>query len=287
MPATTATPTETTFLDADSVTWRVAGDVRVFLLLGRAFLLQVAHPTIAAGVAEHSTFREDPWGRLQGSFGLVLRTIYGADGADVGARVRASHRGIRGAKEDGSRYSAFEPEAYWWVLATGVDGNRALRGWSSRTLTRAEEARMYDEFREVGRRFGLRDRDMQPDLATFDRWYAEMLRERIERTPMVDAFLETLAASPPPPHVPALAWLPMRMATARAVTAASIGTLPAAVRERLELPWSGRMQLELELLRTAARRVDLLPWRLRYLPIAQAAYGRERRAPGQALRAAA
>ncbi|WP_320669347.1 oxygenase MpaB family protein [Patulibacter defluvii] len=278
---------EPTLLDADSVLWRVAGDVRVFLLLGRAFLLQVAHPTIGAGVADHSSFREDPWGRLQGSFGLVLRTIYGADGAAVGAQVRASHRGIRGVKPDGSRYSAFEPEAYWWVLATGVDGNRTLRGWSRHPLTRGEEARMYDEFREVGRRFGLRDRDMPADLAAFDRWYGEMLRERIERTPMVDAFLETLGASPPPPHVPALAWLPMRIAAGRAATVASIGTLPPAVRERLELPWSGRMQLELELLRTAARRVDLLPWRLRYLPLAQAAYGRAQRAPGAAGRTAA
>src|SRR2546428_768078 len=48
------------------------------------------HPTIAAGVGEHSNFKSDPWARLQDSFGLVLRTIYDADGerlprGDVGA----------------------------------------------------------------------------------------------------------------------------------------------------------------------------------------------------------
>ena len=32
---------------------------------GRALLMQVAHPLVAAGVAEHSGYREDPWKRLE------------------------------------------------------------------------------------------------------------------------------------------------------------------------------------------------------------------------------
>ena len=44
--------------------WRAAGDIRLLSTSGYALLLQVAHPTVGAGVLEHSNFREDPWGRL-------------------------------------------------------------------------------------------------------------------------------------------------------------------------------------------------------------------------------
>ena len=154
-------------LHEGGVTWRYAGDVRILPFLGRAFLLQVAHPTIAAGVAEHSRFKEDPFGRFKQSYGLVLQTLYAADGERVGAEVRASHRRITGVTAGGRRYHAFEPEAYFWVLATGyetvvVTAQRFLKPMSS-----SEERRAYDETRELGRRFGLRERDMPATLESF------------------------------------------------------------------------------------------------------------------------
>src|SRR5204863_10112433 len=48
----------------ESITWRRAGDARAMFGAGAALLLQVAHPTVAAGVREHSDFKADPWGRL-------------------------------------------------------------------------------------------------------------------------------------------------------------------------------------------------------------------------------
>jgi uncharacterized protein (DUF2236 family) len=47
-----------------TITWRRAGDARVLIAAGYALLLQVAHPTVGAGVSEHSEFQRDPWGRL-------------------------------------------------------------------------------------------------------------------------------------------------------------------------------------------------------------------------------
>ena len=178
-------------LHEGGVTWRYAGDVRILPFLGRAFLLQVAHPTIAAGVAEHSRFKEDPFGRFKHSYGLVLQTLYAADGERVGAEVRASHRRITGVTA-GRRYHAFEPEAYFWVLATGyetvvVTAQRFLKPMSS-----AEERRAYDETRELGRRFGLRERDMPATLETFAEWYAWMLEDRIESNPTVAEVLATV-----------------------------------------------------------------------------------------------
>ena len=47
-----------------SITWRRAADARIFVGAGYALMLQVAHPTVGAGVLEHSNYKADPWGRL-------------------------------------------------------------------------------------------------------------------------------------------------------------------------------------------------------------------------------
>ena len=67
------------------------------------------HPTIGAGVEEHSEYREDPWTRLLKALLPIIDTVYAADGAEVGARIREAHRNIRGVDEHGRRYHAWEP----------------------------------------------------------------------------------------------------------------------------------------------------------------------------------
>ena len=62
------------------------------LLLGagpRALLLQLAHPLVAAGVAEHSDFRADPWRRLDGTLRSYLRIVYGSTPASRAPRSAA------------------------------------------------------------------------------------------------------------------------------------------------------------------------------------------------------
>jgi len=88
-----------------SVTWRRATDARTFLAAGYALLLQVAHPTVGAGVRDHSDYREDPWGRLLRTLDFTNALIYAEPplAAAVARGVRARHRRIRGLREDGSR----------------------------------------------------------------------------------------------------------------------------------------------------------------------------------------
>ena len=66
-----------------SVTWRYASDARAMLGAGAALLLQVAHPTVAAGVRGHSDFERDPWGRLLRTLDFVNLLIYGGPDAAV------------------------------------------------------------------------------------------------------------------------------------------------------------------------------------------------------------
>ena len=85
----------------DSEAWRF--DREAMLLLGagpRALLLQLAHPSVAAGVEEHSDFRADPWRRLDGTLRSYLRIIYGSTGAARAEirRLNGLHRGIIGRR---------------------------------------------------------------------------------------------------------------------------------------------------------------------------------------------
>jgi len=285
---TTTSPARTTpaqprrsLLDANSVSWRYTGDWRLGLVLARALLLQVCHPTIGAGVAEHSIFREDPWRRLRESLDPVLETVYAADGAEVGARIREAHRTIRGTNASGRRYSAWEPEAYWFVLASGMESIVVMsERYFPRALTRREREQLLAETREIGMRMGLRARDMQGSLREFEDWYENVLRERLEDHPTAHAVLEEIASSPPPP------WLPLpgllrhsfSFPVGHLVRLATVGTLPALVRERLGLSWGVRDELELRALSAGVRSAfAAMPAQWRYMPIARAGFEREAR----------
>ena len=65
--------------------WRYGSDARTFTGAGAALLLQVAHPTVAAGVREHSNFERDPWGRLWRTLDFVNVFVYGSP-ADAARR---------------------------------------------------------------------------------------------------------------------------------------------------------------------------------------------------------
>jgi hypothetical protein len=75
---------------------RVHADASMFVGGLRALLLQSLHPLAMAGVAEHSDYRGDPWGRLQRTSTFLAVTTYGT-AAD--ARSTASVAFISGCVE--------------------------------------------------------------------------------------------------------------------------------------------------------------------------------------------
>jgi uncharacterized protein (DUF2236 family) len=89
----------------------------------RALLLQALNPLAMAAVAQHSTFREDPWGRLMATSRYLMDTIYGdtATADRAAARVRAIHRRLSGIDDfTGLAYRADDPELLLWVHCTEV-----------------------------------------------------------------------------------------------------------------------------------------------------------------------
>lgn len=143
-----------------SVAWRVHGDSAMLIGGLRALLLQTLHPLAMAGVADHSDYRHDPWGRLHRTGRFVGATTYGnTESAErMIRRVRAIHSRVEGVAPDGRPYSANDPHLLLWVHVTEVDSFlAAYRRYGAGRLTDAEQDRYVAEMAEVAERLGARD----------------------------------------------------------------------------------------------------------------------------------
>jgi uncharacterized protein (DUF2236 family) len=102
---------------------RVHADASMFVGGLRALLLQSLHPLAMAGVAQHSDYRGDPWGRLQRTSTFLAVTTFGpaADAQRAVDKVRGIHQRVRGVAPDGRPYHAADPHLLEWVHIAEVD----------------------------------------------------------------------------------------------------------------------------------------------------------------------
>lgn len=244
-------------LGPDSISWQTSSDVRSFFGSGYALLLQVAHPTISAGVRDHSNFTTEPWQRLLRTLDYVNLTVYGGDDAvEVTRRLREMHKRIKGTNSDGGRYHALEPEAYAWVQATLVkaiiDTNRLFVG----TMTDDDCARLYDEWRGLATLLGVRDGDLPESYAGLDGYVARMVDERLTCTESVRDVLDSIRRPARPPVVPGWAQ-PLWRAGFRPVSGllllVAAGLLPPALRQQFGLPWGPWRRQQLAAIAAASR----------------------------------
>ena len=250
-------------LGPDTVAWDRVSDLRGFMLAGYALLLQVSHPTVGAGVSDHSDFESEPWDRLLRTVDYVNLSVYGGDEAvAVGRRLRELHRTIKGHKPDGERYHALEPEAFAWVHATLADSIVEAHARFARPMSPGEVQRFYGEFAGAGRLVGVRRRDLPPDWASFRAYFDGMVAERLEHTESVDRVLRALHNSPPPPMIPDRVWRVLRVAPRRALWLGTVGPLPPVLRARFGITWTRANERELRALGAAMRALTpVLPQR--------------------------
>ncbi len=245
-----------------------------------ALLLQVAHPLVAAGVAEHSDFAGDPLRRLHGTLNATLTVTFGdtAQAQDAAAYVGERHRSVRGALPvatgslpAGTPYRATDPDLALWVFATLVWTALVVTDGFLRPVPAEERDAYYQDMTEFARLFGVPRSALPHDYAGLHRY----VHCQLDTVLAVGATAQRLAGQilfPDPPLVaPPARALPALLAA---------GVLPGSLRAQYGLRWGLGDRLAFRGLQQAARRtLPLLPAAARYWPHYQMAV-RRLRPPG-------
>jgi uncharacterized protein (DUF2236 family) len=208
---------------------RVHGDASMFVGGLRALLLQSLHPLAMAGVAAHSGYRGDPWGRLQRtSFFLAVTTFGPADEAAAAIRrIRAVHERVRGIAPDGRPYAASDPHLLQWVHVAEIDSFlRAHQRYGAAPLDQAGRDGYVADTARIARELGVVDppeteAELDARLAAF--------RGELAGTPEARAAARFMLLNPP---LPLAARPPYAM-----LAAAAVGLLPWWARLPLRLPF--------------------------------------------------
>jgi uncharacterized protein (DUF2236 family) len=218
-----------------SVTWRVDREAAIFLGAGRALLLQLAHPWVAAAVADQSQVFADPLGRFHRTFSVTFTMVFGAlDQALAAARrLYQRHTAVVGVLPTtagpfaaGSAYHANEVAALRWVHATLVETALLAHDLVLPQLTDDEREQYWAEARLYAALFGIPPASLASDWASFAA-YSEAMRasDVLTVSPAARAIAQQIFSGrvtriPPP------LWY-------RALTAEM---LPERLREGFELP---------------------------------------------------
>ena len=165
-----------------SMVWRVHRD-RSFSLAGiRSLMVQALHPLAMAGVAQHSNWQRDPFGRLAATSGYILTVTYGdtASAKSAAARVRAVHTRVRGTDAvTRLEYSAEDPSLLLWVHAAMVDSIVHIVQRYGRGLDAADADRYVAEMVSFAEIVGVPSESVPASVAA--------LREYIESVELLQA----------------------------------------------------------------------------------------------------
>ena len=233
---------DTGLFPADAIVRRVDAEGVLLLGGGRALLMQLAHPDVAAGVADHSDFSSDPFARLRRTLDATFTIVFGtvAQAEATAAALRSVHDRVVGPG-----YAANDPELLLWVHATLIDTALRIHNRFLRPLRPDEAERYYDESMTIAEVIGIPRSAQPPDLTAFRAYVRDMVGS-LEVTDtarrLADAVLH-----------PRLPWLAEPgLALARELTT---GLLPRRLREQFGLGWDRNRKTALLLAAAASRQV--------------------------------
>src|SRR5215211_758473 len=254
---------------------RVHREFVVGLAGPRTLLLQATHPVAFAGFFAHTGALDEPYERLARTAQVMDTIMFGPrDRADrMTRRVRAMHRRVRGEMAQaagrfpaGTPYAADDPELLLWILAAIVDSSLLVYDKYVRGLSRDERDRYWQDYKLIGRLFGLEDHEMPDAIEDFD----DYMRGMIEGgdlciTPEARELAIDIVMRPPVP----LKVRPL-LELANQIT---VGLLPGDIRRGYGLSWDPARSVALHGGAEYVKRVvvPLLPARLRLKPSLRAA----------------
>lgn len=226
---------------------------------GRALLLQLAHPAVARGVAEHSRFATDPTDRLLGTVGYLYTLAYGTDEeiAAVARRVGGAHRGVR-STDGPDAYDARDTDLQLWVAATLYDTTIVMYELAWGALPDEIDELVYRRSARIGTTLGMPAQLWPKSREAFRSYWDEQVATLEVKTPARLVAKQLLRPRRPQPRLRPI--LPL----VRIVTA---GLLPERIRSGYGVAWTPRLESQYE------RRLGLvlavyraLPRALRTLP---------------------
>jgi uncharacterized protein (DUF2236 family) len=262
----------------DSMLRRIHRERAVALSGPRALLMQAAHPLAVSGLLAHSTAVDEPYERLARTAAVMSTIGFGprADADRVTRRVRAMHRRVSGRTSEesgaypaGTPYSADQPDLLLWVLFTLVDSGLVVYQLYVEKLSDAEQAAYWDDYKRVGRLFGLRDGDMPDTLADLREYKREMLSgDALHVSEWARRRARAIVLAPPVP------WLARPLV--ETVNFITIALLPDRIRREYGFSVLPPAAVRRALVAGGAEYVKravipLLPDRLRLVPAARAA----------------
>jgi uncharacterized protein (DUF2236 family) len=227
-----------------SMTWRVHGHPTMLIGGLRSLLVQALNPLAMAGVAQHSNYKENPWGRLMRTTDYVMTTTYGDTAAahEAVAKVQAIHERVNGVDEvTGLPYSANDPDLLLWVHCAEVDSFLAAYKAFGPRLEQEDADRYVSEMARLGELFGIPAEALPRSEAELDDY---MDSQELDGTPAAKDAMRFILFPPLPwpggrlPQVPAkrLLLIPGR-AGYSLYSLATIAILPQRVRRAYRLPW--------------------------------------------------
>jgi uncharacterized protein (DUF2236 family) len=271
MQKETITPIDERFFSPDMMIWQVDREMVLLLAGGRALLMQLAHPKVAAGVAEHSHFKGDPLARLRRTMSAMWSIVF-----DEASEARASleqvksvHRRIHGTISPaeslpcGTPYDALDVQLLFWVHATLIDSAMVAYDLFVKPLAPEEKSRYYDDSKKLAYLFEIPETILPSSLLVFDSYMDQMLKgSEIAIGPTARALAEEILYPSP--------WILKPAAPLfRLVTA---GLLPERLRGGYGVGWNKRNEQTFWLIAKCVRRLlPLVPGSLRIVPNARAA----------------
>ena len=217
------------WFDEDRPIRRVHGDASMFVGGLRALLLQSLHPLAMAGVAEHSDYRGDPWGRLQRTSTFLAVTTFGTsdDAQRAVDKVRGIHRRVNGTAADGRAYSASDPHLLEWVHIAEIDSFLlAHRLYGAAPLDQDGRDGYVADTARVAEALGVAD---PPRTERELKERIEAYRSELQGTPAAREAARFLLVTPP---LPLLARPPYAV-----LASSSVAMLPSWARMPLRLPY--------------------------------------------------
>lgn len=241
----------------DSITRRVNRENVLLLGGGRALLMQLAHPKVAAGVDEHSDFRIRPIRRLRRTIRMTMAIVFGdRETALAAARaVNRTHTRVHGAD-----YQALDPDLLMWVHATLVDSALVTYETFVRRLSMKNREDFFQESKVLGELLGIPRERFPSTLDDFNRYVDTMVSEGTVEVGRRAMELARQVLRPKLRLVPGSVLIPFEVVTA--------GLLPPALRDQYGLAWGPRQQQVYRLVvRALPRLVAVTPPILRVWPL--------------------